>query len=127
MSSDGAFAVWAYDTHKLPICPLHYDRILGDAHPELERLGDAFASLPEWRPQIGRRAAELKAELARSAMEKPDVRAAIARGSRAFNGTPAQEDSWTALRDLIQEQYWRAANFRVGRRRHQLQAVFRYQ
>ena len=40
---EGSFAVWAYDTHKLPICPLHYRRILGDAHPELERLGDAFA------------------------------------------------------------------------------------
>ena len=38
----GTFAVWAYDTHKLPICPLHYDRILGNEHPALERLGDAF-------------------------------------------------------------------------------------
>ncbi|MGZ5585002.1 MAG: alpha-amylase family glycosyl hydrolase, partial [Usitatibacter sp.] len=27
----GEFAVWAYGVHKLPICPLHYDRILGDA------------------------------------------------------------------------------------------------
>ena len=53
---EGSFAVWAYDTHKLPICPLHYARILGDAHPELERLGDAFSGLPEWRPQVGRRA-----------------------------------------------------------------------
>jgi (1->4)-alpha-D-glucan 1-alpha-D-glucosylmutase len=25
----GALGVWAYDSHKLPICPLHYDRILG--------------------------------------------------------------------------------------------------
>jgi (1->4)-alpha-D-glucan 1-alpha-D-glucosylmutase len=47
---EGSFAVWAYDTHKLPICPLHYDRILCDAHPELERLGDEFSNLPEWRP-----------------------------------------------------------------------------
>ena len=23
----GSFAVWAYDTHKLPICPLHYARV----------------------------------------------------------------------------------------------------
>src|SRR5882757_11582457 len=29
---DGSFAVWAYDTHKLPICPLQYNRVLGDAH-----------------------------------------------------------------------------------------------
>ena len=50
----GHFAVWAYDTHKLPISPLHYTHILGDAHPELERLGDAFAALPDWR-SAGRR------------------------------------------------------------------------
>ena len=29
----GSFAVWAYDVHKLPICPLHYDRILGTRDP----------------------------------------------------------------------------------------------
>ena len=52
---EGAFAVWAYDTHKLPICPLHYQRILGHAHPDLERLGDEFANLPEWHPQIDRK------------------------------------------------------------------------
>src|SRR5271166_3622932 len=68
---EGSFAVWAYDTHKLPICPLHYARILGDQHPELERLGDAFSGLPEWRPQAGRRALELKAELAALCRERP--------------------------------------------------------
>ena len=46
----GSFAIWAYDAHKLPICPLHYDRVLGDAHPELERLGDAFSGLPTGSP-----------------------------------------------------------------------------
>ena len=29
----GSFAVWAYDVHKLPICPLHYGRILGTRDP----------------------------------------------------------------------------------------------
>ena len=32
----GGFAVWAYGTHKLPICPLDYQRLLGDEDPELE-------------------------------------------------------------------------------------------
>jgi (1->4)-alpha-D-glucan 1-alpha-D-glucosylmutase len=45
--TEGSFAVWAYDTHKLPVCPLHYNRILGSTHPDLERLGDSFAGLPE--------------------------------------------------------------------------------
>jgi (1->4)-alpha-D-glucan 1-alpha-D-glucosylmutase len=60
----GGFAVWAYGTHKLPICPLHYERVLGDAHPELERLGDAFSGLPNWRPRVHARARDLQAELA---------------------------------------------------------------
>ncbi len=47
--AEGSFAVWAYDTHKLPICPLHYNRILGNDHPDLERIGDFFAGLPDWR------------------------------------------------------------------------------
>jgi len=39
---EGSFAVRAYGTHKLPICPLYYSLILGHDHPELERLGDAL-------------------------------------------------------------------------------------
>jgi (1->4)-alpha-D-glucan 1-alpha-D-glucosylmutase len=34
-AGSGSFAVWAYGTHKLPICPLHYARVLGNAHPAL--------------------------------------------------------------------------------------------
>ncbi|MDQ1472990.1 MAG: (1-_4)-alpha-D-glucan 1-alpha-D-glucosylmutase, partial [Bryobacterales bacterium] len=111
---DGSFAVWAYETHKLPICPLYYNRILGDAHPELERFGDAFANLPEWRPQVARRARQLKAELARSAQERADVREAVAAALQRLNGTPGAEGSWKELHCLIQEQHWRAAHFRVA-------------
>ena len=28
----GEFALWCYGTHRLPICPLHYEGILGDEH-----------------------------------------------------------------------------------------------
>jgi (1->4)-alpha-D-glucan 1-alpha-D-glucosylmutase len=111
---EGSFAVWAYDTHKLPICPLHYGRILGDAHPELERLGDAFANLPEWHPQVVHRASELKAELVRVAQEHWEVRNAIAIAVRCFNGTPGKEATWRDLHTLIQDQHWRAAYFRVA-------------
>ncbi len=111
---EGSFAVWAYDTHKLPICPLHYARILGDAHPELERLGDAFAALPEWRPQVGRRAGELKAELATLARERDDVRDAIAAALARVNGEPGDLASWRRLDVVIRRQYWRVAHFRVA-------------
>jgi (1->4)-alpha-D-glucan 1-alpha-D-glucosylmutase len=112
-AEDGGFAVWTYGVHKLPICPLHYGRILGDSHPTLARLGDDFATLPEWRPQVPRRARELKDQLARAAAE-PDVRGAIVAALTRFHGTPGNEDSWQALHDLIQLQYWRAADFRVA-------------
>jgi (1->4)-alpha-D-glucan 1-alpha-D-glucosylmutase len=110
----GSFAVWAYDTHKLPICPLHYHRILGDAHPELERLGDSFAGLPDWRPQIGRRAAVLKAALAALAQECAELRMAIDAAVARFNGTEGDFASWKDLHALIEDQYWRAAYFRVA-------------
>jgi (1->4)-alpha-D-glucan 1-alpha-D-glucosylmutase len=110
----GSFAVWAYDSHKFPICPLHYGRILGDAHPELERLGDSFASLSDWKPQVARRALELKAELAALVREHEDVRSQVALALDRFHGTPEQAESWRTLDSLIQDQYWRAADFRVA-------------
>jgi (1->4)-alpha-D-glucan 1-alpha-D-glucosylmutase len=111
---DGSFAVWAYDVHKLPICPLHYSRILGNEHPELERLGDDFASLPNWRPQVARRADELKAELARCWHERQDVRDALQAALLEINGRPGDDESWGGLNALIRDQYWRAAYFRVA-------------
>jgi (1->4)-alpha-D-glucan 1-alpha-D-glucosylmutase len=111
---EGSFAVWAYDVHKLPVCPLHYQRILGDAHPELERLGDAFATLREWRPQVTRRARELKAELAATAQHCEGAKDAIRSAVRSFNGTPGAEESWSRLNGLIEDQLWRAAHFRVA-------------
>ncbi len=113
-ADEGSFAVWAYDTHKLPICPLHYQRIMGDAHPELERLGDSFAAIPEWHPQMSRRAQDLKAALAAAARERPDLRGAIESAVRQFNGIQGLKVSWTNLNQLIQDQHWRAAHFRVA-------------
>ncbi|HEV3202099.1 MAG TPA: malto-oligosyltrehalose synthase [Bryobacteraceae bacterium] len=110
----GTFAVWAYDTHKLPICPLHYVRILGDAHPELERIGDAFTNLLEWHPQVARRAEDLKASLARAAQESEEVRAELVAAVRRLNGAPGDDQSWRRLNALIQDQYWRAAYYRVA-------------
>ncbi len=113
-AEEGSFAVWAYDSHKLPICPLDYGRVLGDAHPVLERLGDDFANLPQWRPQVGRRADELKAALARATREDPAVRAAVAEALGRLNGRAGDFQSWQRLDALIQDQNWRVAHFRVA-------------
>ena len=110
----GGFAVFAYDTHKLPICPLHYQRVLGDEHPELERLGDAFSGLPEWRPRIARRAKDLKTELGALAPERSDVRQAVQAAVDRINGQPGHLATCRRLDALIQDQYWRAAHFRVA-------------
>ncbi|MCG6122295.1 MAG: malto-oligosyltrehalose synthase [Microvirga sp.] len=104
----GAFAVWAYGTHKLPICPLDYRRILGHEHPELERLGDDFADLPSQRPNVVRRADELKIELARLTTQRPDMAEAVARAVAALNADLDRLDG------LIGRQHWRAAFFQVA-------------
>ncbi|HTV43700.1 MAG TPA: malto-oligosyltrehalose synthase [Stellaceae bacterium] len=110
----GSFAVWAYDSHKLPINPAHYGDILGVTHPDLERLGDAFAHLSSWRPHIRRRAGELKEELAGLARSDPEIAAAAWDAAARFNGTPGDLSSWRDLDALIQQQFWRAAHFRVA-------------
>jgi (1->4)-alpha-D-glucan 1-alpha-D-glucosylmutase len=108
----GEFAVWAYGTHKLPVSPFNYGEILGDDDPELERLGDAFGALAEWRPQVGRRAQELKKELALRVAAHAASAASLAATLRRFNG---QTDSTRRELDgLIQRQHWRASHFRVA-------------
>ena len=109
---EGGLAVWAYDTHKLPVCPLHYARLLGDAAPELERLGDDFSTLPEWRPQVGRRALALKAQLADALKRRPDLLAAVQARLDALNAQTAE--GWAELDSLIKDQHWRLAHFRVA-------------
>jgi (1->4)-alpha-D-glucan 1-alpha-D-glucosylmutase len=113
-AAEGSFAVWAYDSHKLPICPLNYAEILGHEQADLEKLGDAFDALPTFRPHVERRAQELKAELASLVAEKPDVAAAIETGIAKFTGTPGKPESFRPLHDLIQQQNWRAAYFKVA-------------
>lgn len=110
----GSLAVWAYGSHKLPVNPFHYGRILGAAHPELERLGDAFANLASWRLQIARAASDLKAELARAAGENAGIAAAIEAAVRRFDGDGGDLQSWSSLDSLIRDQHWRIAHFLVA-------------
>ena len=110
----GSFAVWAYDTHKPPICPLQYARVLGDEHAELERIGDAFSGLPDWRPRVVQRAKDLQTELGGLSRERNDVRQAVEAAVDRINGEPGRLATWRELDALIQDQYWRAAHFRVA-------------
>jgi (1->4)-alpha-D-glucan 1-alpha-D-glucosylmutase len=112
--SDGSFAVWAYATHKLPISPPHYARILGSDNAELEQLADAFAWLPNWHLQMARRATELKAQLAALVHERPEVREALDNRLARFRGREGNAGGWRELDALIQRQHWRIAYFRAA-------------
>ncbi|WP_237477619.1 malto-oligosyltrehalose synthase [Lichenibacterium dinghuense] len=110
----GSFAVWAYDTHMLPVCPVHYGQILGDDDETLDRIGDGFSGLPNWRPQVLRRAEGLKAELVELVRERPEIAEAIGAAVARMNGTPGEPKSWARLDRLIAKQSWRAAQFRTA-------------
>src|SRR3954468_4027732 len=83
--ADGSLSVWAYDTHKLPVCPIDYGDVLGSEHPELERLGDAFANVRNHAPNVVRRAQDLKSALSQAASASDAVRDAVRKVIDATN------------------------------------------
>ena len=113
-AGEGAFAVWAYDTHKLPVRPEDYGRILGSRHPVLARLGDAFAHISDSHPYQHRRSRELKAELASLVAGDLAMADAVEWALARFVGSDGDLDSWRQLDTLIREQHWRTAHFRVA-------------
>jgi len=100
-SDCGTFAVWAYDTHKLPVSPFQYGRILGKEHPQLERMGDAFSHLAQQNPHVVARARELQSSLAAAVASDRDLAAALERAVNRFDGRPGDLESWSRLNQLI--------------------------
>jgi (1->4)-alpha-D-glucan 1-alpha-D-glucosylmutase len=106
-AATGSFAIWAYDTHKLPICPNTYGILLDARVPELKTLANAFSML-DAAANPAPQAATLKAELATLVREVDNVASAIQR-------TLAEHrSSWQRLDTLLRLQHWRAAYFRVA-------------
>jgi (1->4)-alpha-D-glucan 1-alpha-D-glucosylmutase len=105
---EGALAIWAYGSHKLPICPWYYGVIIGDGPGELERLGDAFADLTDQYPHVMSRAKGLQADLS-ACCQDPKVLAEVSEAVEAFNGRKGEFETWTRLNALIAKQSWRAA------------------
>jgi (1->4)-alpha-D-glucan 1-alpha-D-glucosylmutase len=110
----GEFAIWAYDVHKLPVSPLCYPIILGDQSPELARIAEEFAVLTKPSPHIFRRAADLKKQLAQLVRERADVASSLESSIEHFNGIVNEPATWRPLSDLIRQQHWRPAYFRVA-------------
>jgi (1->4)-alpha-D-glucan 1-alpha-D-glucosylmutase len=109
----GELAVWAYGHHKLPLCPLSYGDVLGEENELLERFGDEFGELMQWRPQVVRRATELKQALAAALRDDASARAALAGRIARLNRADA-EGTRRALDAVIAAQHWRAAHFRAA-------------
>jgi (1->4)-alpha-D-glucan 1-alpha-D-glucosylmutase len=86
--AEGSFAVWAHDTHKLPITPTQYGAILPESHPLTRRFAE---STPDT-------IASIKAELARDTASHATIDARIA----VLNSPEGRKQ----LRDLIDRQNW---------------------
>ena len=119
-----ALRVWAYDRHKLPICPLHYDRA-SSAMP-IPSWSEWATSLPACRSggrRSCRRAGELKAELARLAAQRRQrcngaIDAAVSRAESDDLARARCPDPGPALARRV---------FPRRRRRHQLSPLLQHQ
>ena len=106
--AEGSFAVWAHDTHKLPVCPRDYAPILeaaglGDLAARVEALAsEGTAPGPRWN--------ELKASIAEAARDEGTI-VSIRNACGEFHGRKGEIESWQALDRLIDRQHWRAAKF----------------
>lgn len=94
--AEGSFAVWAEDTHKLPIDPRHYGDILSHAGSAADLVQDAPLSVDD--------ADALKARI------KDGLAADIAGALAYFNGAGGRQD----LAALIDRQHWRVARYSVA-------------
>jgi (1->4)-alpha-D-glucan 1-alpha-D-glucosylmutase len=132
--NEGIFTIRYYDT-TLPIAPRSYSRILGHrieeleadlepAHPgllELRALTTWFASLPpraDHSPERPRMRAQDKTSgierLAALLRQSPEVRTFLDETVRRFNGTPNDLRSFDLLDQLLSEQAYRVAFWRVA-------------
>ncbi len=95
--SAGSFAIWAEDTHKLPIDPRHYGDILKHAEGLDESVASGWGAGTDVAEQLKKRLIELDP-------------AKIDAATMHFNRASGQAD----LLALIDRQHWRAARYSVA-------------
>ena len=102
-------------THKLPICPLHYQRILGASTRRWSGWAMRSPACRTGGRTSSRRADDLKAELAAlRARQKRRARPRSTRRRPAQRHARASRTASGRSHELIQHQHWRAAHFRVA-------------
>ncbi len=123
----GAFAVW-YHNHRFPIAVRHYARLLKQARDRagddpgmaLDALIAGFAGLGNGARSVQRQASahrqadELRRQLAATVAASPPLDQAIGDMLAALNGTPGDSDSFTTLHQLLEDQHYRVAFWRVA-------------
>lgn len=137
----GSFSVFYFE-HRFPVDPREYPRILeravrtlgpadlaGPAAAQLSSLIAAFGHLPERESTAPEPIAERhrdkdlhKRRLAQLAGEAPAVLEAIERAVRVMNGAPGEGETFEALHELLEQQayrlaYWRVASDEINYRR----------
>ncbi len=129
----GSFDVW-YHTHRFPVDPREYPRILEragrlapphelaeSARAEFSSLTRAFATLPARSATAGRERIERHRDkfLHRQRLlallgAHPQLRQGVDAAVGAFNGSPGTPASFDALHELIEQQAYRLAYWRVA-------------
>ncbi|MGB8437659.1 MAG: malto-oligosyltrehalose synthase, partial [Burkholderiales bacterium] len=137
----GSFSVFYFE-HRFPVDPREYPRILeravrtlgpadlaGPAAAQLSSLIAAFGHLPARENAAPEPIAERhrdkdlhKQRLAQLVGEAPAILEAIERAVRVMNGAPGERDSFEALHELLEQQayrlaYWRVASDEINYRR----------
>jgi (1->4)-alpha-D-glucan 1-alpha-D-glucosylmutase len=107
----GSFAVWYFD-HRFPIHPKCYHLILGDIDPDLRRLATTMTEVNEAAMRsVGEK---LQQDLAQFVQGDPG-RLQMARAcAERFNGRPGSPESFQPLHDLLEQQAYRLAFWRVA-------------
>jgi (1->4)-alpha-D-glucan 1-alpha-D-glucosylmutase len=140
-AAEGSFSLW-YHAHRFPIDPREYPRILALAlklrppqeldagvRAEFESLSGAFGHLPPRDASSADRRAERnrdirvhKRQLAGLLQAHPPLAAAVDTALHALNGVPGTPASFDALHELVEQQayrlaYWRVASDEINYRR----------
>jgi (1->4)-alpha-D-glucan 1-alpha-D-glucosylmutase len=121
----GSFAFY-YHEHRFPLDPRTYPRVLDRAlahvsHPMLENLRRAFGALPDRLDPTAEQIAERhrnkeehKRALAGLAAQNEAVVSAIHAAVRSFAGNQGEAASFDALHELLEQQAYRLAYWRVA-------------
>lgn len=110
-SESGSFSVW-YFQHRFPIHPRCYHVILGDIDADLKRLAVTVAEVNEAATRsVGEK---LKQDLASFTHADLGHLRGIEDAARQYNGQPGNPESFKALHDLLEQQAYRLAFWRVA-------------